>query len=149
MKRFGIVFFLVICLISAACGGGSSNSSDTLTGNWTANLTNTDGTLAFTFTTSFTQSNGSTITGTNLTFTVSSGCFTSAATQTGSFVLSGNFNGNISGSFQLTITSATPSDNTLTLQGTVNNNAITGGWTLAGLTPGCTGEGDFTFTRIS
>jgi hypothetical protein len=63
--------------------------------------------------------------------------------------LSGNFNGNISGSFQLTITSATPSDNTLTLQGTVNNNAISGGWTLAGLTPGCTGEGDFTFTRIS
>ena len=49
----------------------------------------------------------------------------------------------------VTITSATPSNNTLTLQGTVNNNAISGGWTLAGLTPGCTGEGDFTFTRVS
>ena len=147
MKWFGIVFFLTISQILTACGG-SSNSSDTLTGNWTANLTNTDGTLAFAFTTSFTQS-GNTITGTNLTFTVSSGCFTSAASQTGSFVLSGNFNGNITGTFQLTITSATPSDNTLTLEGTVSSNVISGGWTLAGLTPGCTGEGDFTFTRIS
>src|ERR1700688_512113 len=148
MKQFGIVFFLAIALILTSWGGGSS-SSNTLTGNWTATLTNTDQTPAFTFTTSLTQSNGSTVTGTNLAFTVSTGCFTSAASQTGAFVLSGNFNGNITGSFQLTITSATPSDNTLTLQGTVNNNAITGGWTLAGLTPGCTGEGDFTFTRIS
>lgn len=148
MKRFGILFFLAAGLVLTACGGGSS-SSDTLTGNWTANLTNTDGTPAFAFTTSFTQSNGNLITGTNLMFTVSTGCFTSAASQTGSFVLSGNFNGYLSGSFQLTITSATPSNNTLTLQGTVNNNAISGGWTLAGLTPGCTGEGDFTFTRFS
>jgi len=148
MKHFRIFFFLAIGFVLTACGGGSS-SSNTLTGNWTANLTNTDGTPAFAFTTSFTQSNGSIVIGTNLAFTVSTGCFTSAASQTGSFVLSGNFNGNISGSFQLTITSATPSDNTLTLQGTVNNNAISGGWTLAGLTPGCTGAGDFTFTRIS
>ena len=64
MKHFGIVFFLVICLILTACGGGSSNSSDTLTGNWTATLTNTDQTPAFVFTTSLTQSNGSTVTGT-------------------------------------------------------------------------------------
>jgi len=48
----------------------------------------------------------------------------------------------------LTITSATPSGNTLTLQGTVNNNAITGTWTLTGLTPGCTGSGNFTLTRM-
>ncbi len=148
MKQFGGAFFLAVGLILAACGGGSS-SANTLTGHWTANLTNTDGMPAFAFATSFTQSNGSVVTGTNLTFTVSTGCFTSAASQAGSFVLSGNFNGNMTGSFQLTITSATPSDNTLTLEGTVNNTAISGGWTLAGLTPGCTGAGDFTFTRIS
>jgi hypothetical protein len=149
MKQSGVVFFLAIGLILTACGGGSSNGSDTLTGNWTATLTNTDGTPAFAFTTSFTQSNGNTLTGTNLTFTASTGCFTSAASETGSFVLSGNFNGNVTGAFQLTITSATPSDDTLTLQGTVNNNAITGGWTLAGLTPGCSGAGNFTFSPIS
>jgi len=148
MKRFRMVFFVAVSLILTACGGGNSNVLDTLTGNWTATLTNTDQTPAFTFTTSLSQSNGTTLTGTNLTFTVSTGCFTSAASQTGSFVLSGNFNGNITGSFQLTITSATPSNNTLTLQGTVNNNAIIGGWTLAGLTPGCTGAGDFTLTRM-
>ena len=147
MKQFGIVFFLASALILAACGGGSS-SSNTLTGNWTATLTNTDQTPAFVFTTSLTQSNGSTVTGTNLTFTTSTGCFTSAASETGSFILSGNFNGNMTGTFQLTITSATPSGNTLTLQGNVNNNAITGTWNLTSLTPGCTGTGNFTFTRM-
>jgi hypothetical protein len=147
MKQLGLVFSVAIALILTACGGGSS-SSNTLSGNWTANLTNADNTPAFAFTTSLTQSNGSTVTGTNLTFTTSTGCFTSAATETGSFILSGNFNGNMTGTFQLTITSATPSGNTLALQGTVNNNAITGTWNLTGLTPGCTGTGNFTFTRM-
>jgi len=148
MKQFGIATLVAVGLMLVACGGGSSSGSNTVTGNWTATLTNTDDTPAFVFTTSLTQSNGSTVTGANLTFTTSTGCFTSAASQTGSFVLSGNFNSNITGAFQLTITSATPSGNTLTLQGTVNNNAITGTWTLTGLTPGCTGSGNFTLTRM-
>jgi len=148
MKQFGIAILVAVGLILVACGGGGSSSSNSVTGNWTATLTNTDGTPAFAFTTSLTQSNGTAVTGANLTFTTSTGCFSSAASQTGSFVLSGNFNGNITGAFQLTVTSATPSGNTLTLQGTVNNNAITGTWTLTGLTPGCTGSGNFTLTRM-
>jgi hypothetical protein len=148
MKQFGIATVLVVSVILTACGGGSSSSSDTVAGNWTATLANTDTTPAFTFTTSLTQSNGSTVTGTNLSFTISTACFTSGGTQTGSFVLSGNFNGNIAGAFQLTITSGTPSGNTLVLQGTVNNNTISGNWTLTGLTPGCTGSGTFTMTRM-
>jgi hypothetical protein len=149
MKQFGIAIVLALGLALAACGGGNSSSSNTVTGNWTATLTNTDGTPAFGFTTSLTQSGGSAIvTGTNLTFTTSTACFTSGGSQTGSFVLSGNFNGNITGTFQLTITSGTPSGNTLTLQqGTVNNNTIAGTWTLTG-TGGCTGAGTFMMTKM-
>ena len=90
MKQFGIAILVAVGLILVACGGGSSSGSNAVTGNWTATLTNTNGTPAFAFTTSLTQSNGSTVTGANLTFTASTGCFTSAASQTGSFVLSGN-----------------------------------------------------------
>jgi hypothetical protein len=149
MKQFGIAIVVAVGLILVACGGGSSSSSNTLTGNWTATLTNNDGTPAFAFTTSLTQSNGTTtVTGTNLNFTTSTPCFTSGGSQTGSFVLSGNFNGNITGAFQLTVTSGTPSGNTLVLQGSVNNNTITGTWNLTGLTSGCTGTGTFTLTRM-
>jgi hypothetical protein len=149
MKQFGIAVVMAVGLILLACGGGSSSTSNTVTGNWTATLTNSDGTPAFAFTTSLTQSNGTaTVTGTNLSFTTSTSCFTSGGSQTGSFVLSGNFNGNIIGAFQLTVTSGTPSGNTLVLQGTVNNNTITGTWNLTGSTQGCTGNGTFTLTRM-
>jgi hypothetical protein len=148
MKQFGIAMVMAAGLILLACGG-SSSTSNTVTGNWTATLTNSDGTPAFAFTTSLTQSNGTaTVTGTNLSFTTSTPCFTSGGSQTGSFVLSGNFNGNISGAFQLTITSGTPSGNPLVLQGTVNNNTITGTWNLTGSTQGCTGNGTFTLNRM-
>ncbi|HXM23365.1 MAG TPA: hypothetical protein VN948_19065 [Terriglobales bacterium] len=149
MKQFGIAIVLALGLVLAACGGGNSSSSATVTGNWTATLTNTDGTPAlFGFTTSLTQSSGTVVTGTNLSFTTSNTCFTSGGSQTGSFVLSGNFNGNITGTFQLTITSGTPPGNTLTLQqGMVNNNTISGTWTLTG-TGGCTGAGNFTMTKV-
>jgi hypothetical protein len=149
MKQFGIAMAMAVGLILVACGGGSSNGSDTVAGNWTATLTNNDGTPALAFTTSLTQGNGSaTVTGTNLSFSTSTPCFTSGGSQTGSFVLSGNFNGNITGGFQLTVTSGTPSGNTLVLQGTVNNNTITGTWNLTGLTQGCTGTGTFTLTKM-
>jgi hypothetical protein len=148
MKQLGMAMVLAVGLLLAACGGGSSRSAATVTGNWTATLTNTDSTPAFTFTTSLMQNSGTVVTGTNLSFTTNTPCFTSGGTQTGSFVLSGNFNGNITGAFQLTITSGTPAGNTLTLQGSVNNNTITGTWTLTGVTSGCAGSGNFTMTRM-
>jgi hypothetical protein len=149
MKKIGIAMVLALGLALAACGGGSSNNSGNVTGNWTAMLTNTDGTLALSFTTSLTQGSGTaTVTGTNLSFNPSSPCFTSGGTQTGSFLLNGNVNGGTMGGFQLTITSATPPGNTLTLQGTVTNNTIAGQWNLSGVTSGCTGNGNFTITKM-
>jgi hypothetical protein len=145
MKQFGMAMVLALGVLLAACGGGSSRSAATVAGNWTATLT---GTEDLTFTTSLMQNSGTVVTGTNLTFTTQTPCFTSGGTQTGSFVLSGNFNGNITGAFQLVIASGVPAGNTLTLQGTVNNNTITGTWTLTGVTLGCSGSGNFTMTRM-
>ena len=149
MKHFGIGTVLAVGLILAGCGGGSSSAATNVAGNWTAQLTNNDGTPAFAFTISLAQSNGTaTVTGANLTFNPSTPCFTSGGLETGSFVLSGNVNGNITGTFQLTITSGTPPGNTLTLtQGMVNDNTISGNWNLTGVTPSCTGSGTFVITR--
>lgn len=147
MKQFRIAMILALGLALTACGGGNSSSSATAAGNWTATLTNADGTPAFAFTTSLTQNGGTLmVTGSNLSFTTSTACFTSGGTQTGSFGVNGAMNGNVTGAFQLTITSGTPSGNTLVLQGTVNNDTITGTWALTG-TGACTGSGTFTMIR--
>jgi hypothetical protein len=148
MKQLSIAVLLVLGLTLAACGGGSSSSPNTINGNWTATLTNPDGSPAFGFTTSLSQSSGTAVTITNLSFTTSTPCFSSGGTETGTFVLSGNFNGSVSGGFQMTVQSGTPSGNTLILQGTVMNNAVTGTWTLSGVTSGCTGSGTFTMTKM-
>ncbi len=65
----------------------------------------------------------------------------------GGFSLTGNFNGNVSGTFHMTIQSGTPSGNILSLQGNVNNSMIAGTWTLTGVTAGCSGSGNFTMTK--
>ncbi len=148
MKQLGIAVLLMLGLTLTACGGGSSSSPNTINGNWTATLTNPDGAPAFAFTTSLSQSSGTAVTVTNLSFTTSTSCFSSGGTETGSFVLSGNFNGSVTGAFQMIVQSGTPSGNTLTLQGNVNNNAVTGTWILTGVTAGCTGSGSFTMTRM-
>lgn len=82
----------------------------------------------------------------NFQFTTSSPCFASES-ESGSFTLSGNFNGNVTGSFGMTIQSTSPTGNTLALTGKVNGNAITGNWTLTG-SSGCTGNGTFTMNKM-
>lgn len=140
MKQLGIAMVLTLGVLLAACGGGTSNTAPTVTGNWSATLTNADTTPAFSFTTSLTQGSATTVvTGTNLSFN-STNCFTSGGTETGSFVL----NGNMTGAFQSTIVSGTPPGNTLTLTGKVNNTTIAGTWILTGT---CSGSGNFTMTK--
>jgi hypothetical protein len=147
MKQFAIAVTLALGLMLTACGG-SSSSSNNISGNWTAALTNPDGSPAFAFTTTLNQSSGTSVSITSLSFTTSTPCFSSGGTETGSFVLSGNFNGSVTGSYQMIIQSGTPSGNVLTLQGAVKNNTITGTWTLTGVTSGCTGSGTFTMTKM-
>jgi len=149
MKQTAIVVLLPLVLMLGACGGGNSTSGN-VSGNWAATLTNPDSTPAFAFTTSFSQNSGSsTVTVTNLSFTSSSPCFSSNTTETGSFTLSGNFNGNVTGAFGMTISTMFPgTENVLTLQGNVNNNTISGTWNLTGAQSGCTGSGNFTLTKM-
>ena len=144
MKTFGIVMLLVLGLTFSACGG--SNNPGTINGNWSASLTGSQ-TLAFTLSLTQTGSNGLSVT--NFQFNSNSPCFATPTTETGSFGVGGNFNGNVTGSFGLNISTESPADvNALTLQGNVNGNTITGTWGLTGATAGCTGSGSFTITKM-
>lgn len=148
MNRRVIAVLLGLTLVLGGCGNGNSPNAGNVNGNWSATLTNTDSTPAFAFTTTFTQMSGSSVNVTNLTFTTASPCFVSGESETASFTLGGNFSGNVTGAFQLAIKSGNPSGDTLTLQGTVHNNTITGTWTLVGISSGCTGSGNFVVTKM-
>jgi hypothetical protein len=143
MHQVRLAFLTSLLLGIAACGG----SSNTINGNWTASLNSPDGSPAFSFTTTLNQNNGTTVTGTNLRFTTASPCFSSVGSETGGFTLTGNTSGMVTGAFELTVQSASPSGNVLTMTGTVANNTISGTWTLTGVTSGCTGSGNFTMTK--
>ena len=146
MKNFAVVLLLAMGMALVGCGS-SSNNSGNVNGNWTAALQDANGIPVFAFTTSLTATgSGSTVTVSNLNFTTNS-CSFNAATETASFVLSGNFNGSVTGSFQLAVASGGPSNDTLTLNGTVNGNKITGSWTVTGTT-NCAASGTFTMTKV-
>ena len=139
---------LGLTLVLYGCGSSSSNNGGNINGNWTAVLNNTNNTPEFNLTTTFTQMNGSEVSVTNLKFNTATPCFVSGETGSASFVLSGNFNGSVTGAFQFTVKSENPSGDTLTMQGTANGNTITGMWTLVGISSGCTGNGKFVVTKM-
>jgi hypothetical protein len=138
-----IVFFLAMELAMAGCGNGYGDpGSGNINGTWSATLTNS----AYSFSTSFTQGSGDTLSVTNFSFTSPGPCFASDQTsETGTFGFMGNLNGNVTGTFSLTVTTMFPgaTNNVLTLDGTVNGNTISGTWILTGGT-GCSGNGTFT-----
>ncbi|MGA8432877.1 MAG: hypothetical protein WB729_23850 [Candidatus Sulfotelmatobacter sp.] len=146
MKNLAVALVLVVGLTMAGCGSNNSSSSTNVNGNWTAMLTDAGGNPAFSFGTSLAVNGDGTLAVSNLTFTTQSGCFVSGQTATGSFGLSGNFNGTTMGSFQFVVKSQNPAGNTLSLMGTVNGDTITGTWTLTG-NLACTGSGSFRMTK--
>ncbi len=145
-KQFALPIMLVFGLALTGCG----NTAGNIDGNWTANLiTPPGGTPVFAFQTSFTGSGSGTLTITSLTFSTSGSCFaTGPFTETGTASLSGDYNGHVTGSFGMIISTTFPAgtNNVLTLNGTVANGTITGTWSLTGST-GCTGTGVFTATK--
>lgn len=146
MKHSALALLLTFLFTLAACGGGNSSSGN-INGNWTATLTDAQGNAQFGFTTNFTAGSGNTLNIVSFQFTTAGSCFSTPTTETGSFVLAGDFNGNVTGQFQMTIATVFPANNNvLTLNGGVNGNSITGTWTLTGGT-GCTGNGAFTMHR--
>ena len=146
MKKLGIAVLLALGLTLIGCGSNNSNNPANINGNWNATLTDTGNTTVFSFGTSLVVNNDGTLSVSNFSFSTNSSCFVSGETESGSFVMSGNFNGNVTGKFQFTVMSGSPSGNTLTLSGTANGNTISGTWSLTGGT-GCTGSGNFTMTK--
>jgi hypothetical protein len=146
MKKLAVAMLLVVGLAMVGCGS-SSKSGGNISGNWTATLTDSSQNPVFNFSTQLTDTGNGTVNVTNFSFSSNSSCFVSGETETGTFGLTGNFNGNVNGTFGMTITSGSPSGNVLTLNGTVNGGTISGTWTLTG-SAGCTGTGNFTMTKM-
>jgi hypothetical protein len=146
MKKIWTVVALGAVLALTACGNSSSGGS--INGNWSAALMsqNNGNAPVFDFTLSLTEMSDGGLSITNLNFTSGGNCFVGGATATGGFSISGNLNGQTSGSLQMDVQSNSDS-NQLTLKGTVNNNTVTGNWSLTGTTAGCTGQGTFTMNK--
>jgi hypothetical protein len=146
MQQLWTILVLGSALALAGCGTNSSQNS--INGNWTAALMSSNaGSPVFNFTLTMNQTSGSNLTISNLNFTTANPCFASGTTTTGGFTLSGTFSGVTSGEFQMNVQSTGSSNNLLVLQGTVNNNSITGNWTLTGTAAGCSGSGSFTMNK--
>jgi hypothetical protein len=145
------IVLLSVGLVMAGCSTSSSNSGS-INGSWNASLTSSPGgSVIYAFSTTFTETNANGLSVSNFTFTTNGPCFQGDQTsETGNFTLSGNFNGNVTGTFGMTISTEFPggvTQNVLTLSnGTINGNTISGSWTLTGVT-GCNGQGTFTINK--
>lgn len=150
MKYLWSAMLLALIAISAACAGNSHNNGNVnVSGNWSAALLDANGNQEFSFTTSLVQQSNNGVSGESLTFTTNSACFANGGTETGAVTLNGNTSGVTSAGLQLTIVSSGASaGNTLTLNGTYQNNNVSGTWTLNGGV-GCTGNGTFSMTKVS
>jgi hypothetical protein len=147
MNKIMAVTLLGISLILSSCGS-NSHATGNINGEWAATLSNSSSNV-FGFNTTLTVnadgSLGTTSFAVNLNSTP---CTFPTTTETGSFSISGNFNGQVSGSFNYVITSTGTQVNTLTLHGTVSGGQITGTWTVTGATANCTGSGSFTMNPV-
>jgi hypothetical protein len=150
MKQFAALVLLMACVVLVGCGGSNSANPATINGNWNASLTEANNQAYGTMGMSLVVNNDGSLSVTNLNLAIlaPSPCFDGGTTTTGSFGLSGNFNGNVMGTFGLVVKSVGSATDTLTLNGSANGNTITGNWTLNGQFPGCTsGNGTFMMTR--
>ena len=146
MKHFALAALLIASLTLIGCASNSNPAN--INGTWNATLmSNGNGSPVFTFGTSLSVNGDGSLTVSNFSFSTNSPCFVSGETESGSFTLSGNFNGQVNGKFGFTVLSGSPAGNTLTLSGTAAGNNISGTWTLTGGT-GCTGSGTFTMTKM-
>jgi len=149
-KAIGIIILLAVGIAMVGCSSSNGSNSTNVNGNWSASLTSTPtGPTIYAFTTTFAETSGGGLSISNFTFTSTGSCFVSGETsEAGTFTLSGNFNGNVTGTFGMTINSTNANNATLTLQGGVGpNNTLTGTWILSGSTA-CSGQGTFTFNKM-
>ena len=148
MKHFALAALLifVLGLVLVGCGANNNSNPTNFNGTWNATLLDINSTTVFSFGTSLVVNGNGSLTISNFQFNSNSPCFVSGETESGSFALMGNFNGQVNGRFGFTIQSGSPVGNTLTLQGTANGNTVSGTWSLNG-SPGCSGSGSFRMVR--
>ena len=148
MKHFALAALLVFAsgLVLVGCGTNNHSNPANFNGTWNATLLDINNTTVFTFGTSLVVNGNGSLTISNFQFNSNSPCFVSGETESGSFALMGNFNGQVNGRFGFTILSGSPVGNTLTLSGAANGNTVSGTWALTGGS-GCTGSGSFRMVR--
>jgi hypothetical protein len=150
MKKIAAVLWLGTGLILTGCGS-NSHAAGNINGTWSATLSNSQPSLAniFVFTTHLTVNADGSLGTTSFNLALNNTpCTLATTTESGSFTLTGNFNGRVSGKFHYVIMSTAVEVNTLTLDGTVSGGLITGTWSVSGATANCTGTGSFTMNPV-
>jgi len=146
MKKLTAVALLGVSLILSGCAG--SHATGNINGMWSATLSNST-TNTFVFMTNLTVNADGSLGTTNFSLTVdNTPCGFPTSTESGSFIITGNLNGQVSGKFHYVIMSSGVEANILTLDGTVSGGQITGTWTVTGAIGTCTGHGTFTMNPV-
>lgn len=147
MRKMTAIALLTISLILSGCGS-STHATGNINGLWSASLSSS-GAPTFTFMTNLTVNADGSLGSSSFNLTLNNTlCSFPTTTETGTFTLTGNFNGQVSGSFHYVIMSTGVEVNTLTLDGTVSGGQIRGTWTVTGATANCTGNGTFTMNPV-
>jgi len=144
MKKTVAVVLLAMSLILSGCGS-NSQAAGTINGSWSATLSNSTLANSFAFMTTLTVNSDGSLGTTNFSLTLNNTpCTFPTTTESGTFMITGNFNGQVSGKFHYVIMSTGVEVNTITVDGTVSGGQITGTWTVSGATANCSGFGNFT-----
>jgi hypothetical protein len=168
MKKVAFLFVLALELAVGGCGGNTpTNNVNTATsGNWEAELTGgTDQASLLNFTTAFAVTNSGPISVQAFHFLNVGKCFAigtvdaPGSTEIGTATLITGSANQVTGTLSFTVTSVTPSGNSLSLTGnltgtsngttsttgSLSNGVVVGTWTLSGSAgdPSCTGQGNF------
>jgi hypothetical protein len=147
MKKITAIALLGLSLILSSCGA-NSHLVGNINGLWKATLSSS-GADTFTFMTDLTVNADGSLGSTSFNLTLNSTpCTFPSTTESGSFTISGNFNGQVSGTFHYVIESTGVEVNTLTLDGTVSGGVISGTWKVTGATANCAGNGTFTMNPV-
>lgn len=147
MTKITAVLLLGMTLIFSSCGS-NSNATGNINGIWKATLSNSTAST-FAFQTTLTVNADGSLGTTSFSLTLNNTpCSFPATTESGSFTISGNFNGQVSGTFHYVIMSNTAEPSILTLDGTVSGGQITGTWKVTGGIGTCTGNGSFTMNPV-
>jgi hypothetical protein len=148
MKKIAAVVLLGMTLILSGCGS-NSHVVGNINGMWSATLSNSTLANDFTFMTNLTTNADGSLGTTNFNLTLNSTpCTFSTSTERGTFTITGNSNGQVSGKFHYVIMSTGVEVNTINLDGKVSAGQIMGTWTVSGATANCAGTGTFTMNPV-